>query len=263
MEEYSYTSTHPLGHTGPVTGSLYLTLHLEELSEIWSKIYFGLHIKYPLFLPDLNETWNWSTDFWKKKEESNFMKISPFGEDLFLAGGQTFRNFVKVPNKWDKQKGRKEIKLRKEKKNYHHWIKRLRRKGRRWPDDVLRPADCSDVVRRRDGPVRRISDRVTAARKQIRDVTYVSKASCGEAQRYSQNVASLGGLRNLPLGVITDPPTRTMKSYISPYNFQHYSLNLSWTGGKRLLCSAVVIFFSLLVLEDWMWGHGLDPAGSG
>ena len=24
MEEYSYTSTHPLGHTGPVTGSLCL-----------------------------------------------------------------------------------------------------------------------------------------------------------------------------------------------------------------------------------------------
>ena len=24
MEEKSYTSTHPLGHTGPVTGSLYL-----------------------------------------------------------------------------------------------------------------------------------------------------------------------------------------------------------------------------------------------
>jgi len=23
MEQYSYTSTHPLGHTGPVTGSLY------------------------------------------------------------------------------------------------------------------------------------------------------------------------------------------------------------------------------------------------
>ena len=27
MEEYSYTSTHPLGHTGPVTGSLYV-LHV-------------------------------------------------------------------------------------------------------------------------------------------------------------------------------------------------------------------------------------------
>ena len=26
MEEYSYTSTHPLGHTGPVTGSLYVYL---------------------------------------------------------------------------------------------------------------------------------------------------------------------------------------------------------------------------------------------
>jgi len=24
IEEYSYTSTHPLGHTGPVTGTLYL-----------------------------------------------------------------------------------------------------------------------------------------------------------------------------------------------------------------------------------------------
>ena len=26
MEEYSYTSTHPLGHTGPVTGKFYLYL---------------------------------------------------------------------------------------------------------------------------------------------------------------------------------------------------------------------------------------------
>jgi len=24
MEEYSYTSTHPLGHTGPVTGSRFI-----------------------------------------------------------------------------------------------------------------------------------------------------------------------------------------------------------------------------------------------
>jgi len=28
MQEYSYTSTHPLGHTGPVTGSLYLFYQL-------------------------------------------------------------------------------------------------------------------------------------------------------------------------------------------------------------------------------------------
>jgi len=30
MEEYSYTSTNPLGHTGPVTGSLYLFNHIQR-----------------------------------------------------------------------------------------------------------------------------------------------------------------------------------------------------------------------------------------
>ena len=30
MEEQSYTSTHPLGHTGPVTGSLYLYLYYKD-----------------------------------------------------------------------------------------------------------------------------------------------------------------------------------------------------------------------------------------
>ena len=28
MEEQSYTSTHPLGHIGPVTGSLYLYIYV-------------------------------------------------------------------------------------------------------------------------------------------------------------------------------------------------------------------------------------------
>jgi len=41
MEQYSYTSTHPLGHTGPVTGSLYIYpvlnlktifMHLKEMN---------------------------------------------------------------------------------------------------------------------------------------------------------------------------------------------------------------------------------------
>ena len=31
MEEYSCTSTHPLGHTGPVTGSLYLLIRYVNL----------------------------------------------------------------------------------------------------------------------------------------------------------------------------------------------------------------------------------------
>ena len=30
-----------------------------------SQLYIGLHIKYPLFLSDINETWNFSTDFRK------------------------------------------------------------------------------------------------------------------------------------------------------------------------------------------------------
>ena len=35
MEEYSYTSTHPLVHTGPVTGSLY-HLYAYYISHVWS-----------------------------------------------------------------------------------------------------------------------------------------------------------------------------------------------------------------------------------
>ena len=40
MEEQSYTSTHPLGYTRPVTGSLYLfliVLHIVNiLTDVWS-----------------------------------------------------------------------------------------------------------------------------------------------------------------------------------------------------------------------------------
>ena len=37
----------------------------EEMSEIWSNIYFGLNVKYPLFVSDFNEAWIFSTDFRK------------------------------------------------------------------------------------------------------------------------------------------------------------------------------------------------------
>jgi len=33
-EEYSYTSTHPLGHTGHVTGSLYLYLYVSVIMPV-------------------------------------------------------------------------------------------------------------------------------------------------------------------------------------------------------------------------------------
>ena len=53
MEEYSNTSTHPLGHTGPVTGTLYLYL------------YISFRVLYPLFLSNFNETLIFLIDFRK------------------------------------------------------------------------------------------------------------------------------------------------------------------------------------------------------
>ena len=43
MEEYSYTSTHPLGHTGPV---LRITLPLPLYAPVPDTL--GTHIEYPL-----------------------------------------------------------------------------------------------------------------------------------------------------------------------------------------------------------------------
>ena len=37
----------------------------EEMSEIWSKMCIGLHVKYLLFLSDFNETWILLTNVWK------------------------------------------------------------------------------------------------------------------------------------------------------------------------------------------------------
>jgi hypothetical protein len=37
----------------------------EELSEIWSKKYIGLYVKYPLFLSEFIDTWIFSTGFQK------------------------------------------------------------------------------------------------------------------------------------------------------------------------------------------------------
>jgi len=61
----------------------------EELSEIWSKMYVGLHVKCPLFLPYCNKTWFFSTVFEKSSEKYIFMKSRPLGADLFHADGWT------------------------------------------------------------------------------------------------------------------------------------------------------------------------------
>ena len=42
----------------------------------------SLHVKYPLFLLNIHETWIFWTDFRKKKSVSNLMKIRPAGADF-------------------------------------------------------------------------------------------------------------------------------------------------------------------------------------
>jgi len=48
----------------------------------------GLHIKYPLFLSDFNETWIFLTNFFKNPQISDFTKILSVGAELFHVGGQ-------------------------------------------------------------------------------------------------------------------------------------------------------------------------------
>ena len=54
-----------------------------------------LHVKYPLFLSDFNDTWIFSAGFFSKNTQiHNFMKIHPVGAELFYADGQTHRSDV-------------------------------------------------------------------------------------------------------------------------------------------------------------------------
>jgi hypothetical protein len=54
-------------------------------------MYTGLHVKFLLFLSDLNGTSIFMTDFKKNTQTSNFtnfMKIRPVGAELLHAEGQ-------------------------------------------------------------------------------------------------------------------------------------------------------------------------------
>ena len=56
-----------------------------ELSEIWTKIYIGLHVKYLLFLWGFIKTLIFIEWFSKNGHISNFMKVRPVGAELFHA----------------------------------------------------------------------------------------------------------------------------------------------------------------------------------
>jgi hypothetical protein len=57
------------------------------MSEIWSKMYIGLHVKYQLFLTDINEIWIFQTVFFfsKNTQISNLIEIRELGAELFHA----------------------------------------------------------------------------------------------------------------------------------------------------------------------------------
>jgi len=68
-----------------------------------------LHVKCPLFLSELNKTWNFLDIFSKNTQISNVVKIRPVGANFFFhADGQTdmkkvvvdFSNFAKEHKKF-------------------------------------------------------------------------------------------------------------------------------------------------------------------
>ena len=79
--------------------------HQYELSEKWSNMYIGLHVKYSLFLSKFNYVLNFSTDFRKVLRCQKSWKICPVGAEFFLADRRTdmtklivaFHTFANAP----------------------------------------------------------------------------------------------------------------------------------------------------------------------
>jgi hypothetical protein len=75
----------------------------DEMGAIWSKMYIGLHVMYPMFLTNFNETWILSLDF---RERLKFHENPPRGSRGVPCGWTdmkklivAFRNFAKAPEK--------------------------------------------------------------------------------------------------------------------------------------------------------------------
>jgi len=59
------------------------------MSEIRSEMYIGLHVKYPLFLSEFNETLKFLDKVRKNPQTYNFMKIRSVAAELFHADRRT------------------------------------------------------------------------------------------------------------------------------------------------------------------------------
>jgi hypothetical protein len=64
-------------------------LFFEEMSEIWSKMCIGHHVKYPLFLSFFDDTWIVWSDFGKVLKYKILWKSPQWGADLFNAYRRT------------------------------------------------------------------------------------------------------------------------------------------------------------------------------
>jgi hypothetical protein len=54
---------------------------------MWSQLYIDLHVKYPFFLSDFNETWIFDKCFEKVPQVLNLMNICPVEDKLFHVEG--------------------------------------------------------------------------------------------------------------------------------------------------------------------------------
>ena len=64
----------------------------EELLELFLQMWKRLHVRYLLFLPDFSDTWIFSTDFSKRSQISNFIRIHPVGVESFHVDRRTDGN---------------------------------------------------------------------------------------------------------------------------------------------------------------------------